>query len=358
MPVTIPTVAVDPGAIRAAAAALAAAVAAVAAQADAVGRTWTGLGQVYLAEETPVLLRALDPVRDAAELHRARVDSVAGALEGLADRAEYVIRQLEDLRAQAATAVPPVAGLLEEQAAGLLAVLREAERVCAAEIDAAAVQPASTVAGDLGGWVLDGFRGDAWTALWLGDKIPRFGASYLDTDLESRMLEHFTDGSGDEFVLGPADVAALRDNPAVRRAGDAIRLGGAGGLPSIRKVVLEGGAEGYRVAVDFKEPLAGGPGNPFDGSLGRAAVYFDLDGNFVGMSDRFDFSNGGDAVDAVNLVGGLADSRAYYDRAGVIEERPDRTPLVQPDAGVAVDRIDRRTAGEDPGDYPVPGAPR
>lgn len=357
MPVTIPTVAVDPAAIRAAAGALPAAAAAMVAQADAVTRTWTGLGQVYLAEETPVLLRALDPVRDAAELHLTRVDSVAAALQEFADTAEYVVRQLEDLRTQAATASPIVSGMIEEQAASLLAVLQEAERTCAAAIDAAAVQPASTVADDIGGVVRDGFRGDAWTALWLGDKIPGFGSSYLDTDLESRMLTHFTDGSGDEFVFTPADLAALRDNPAVRRAGDAIRLGGIAGLP-IRGVTLEGGRPGYRVAVDFKDPLAGGPGNPFDGSLGRAAVYYDLDGNFVGMSDRFDFSNGGNAVDAVNLVGGLADSRAYYDRAGVIEERPDKTPLVQPDAGTAYDRLDRRSAGEDPGEYPVPGAPR
>lgn len=356
MPPTIPTVEVDPGAVRAAAGALPAAAAAVAAQADAVGRTWTGLGQVYLAEETPVLLRALDPVRDSAELHRTRVASVAAALEEFAGHAESVVRQLDDLRARAAAAAPSTAEQLAEQAAVLLTVLSDAEQACAADIDAAAMQPARTLAGDVGGWVLDGFRGDAWTALWLGDKIPGVGASYLDTDLEDRMLRHFTDGTGAEFVFSPADLAALRDNPAVRRAGDAIRLGGAG-LP-IREVILEGGRPGYRVAVDFKDPAAGGPGNPFDGSLGRAAVYYDLDGTFVGMSDRFDFSNAGPAVDAVNLVGGAADSRAYYDRAGVIEELPDKTQLVQPDVATALDRIDRRAGGEDPGEYPIPGAPR
>jgi hypothetical protein len=343
--VTIPLVAVDPAGLRAAADQLRTGGDALADQAGVLVRTWTGLGEVYLAPEAPALVRGLDPVGESAQLHRARLAAVSTALDVFSYQAESVIRQLDDLRAQAAGADPFAAADIEARAGVLMSQLEDAERTCAAAVTAETDRYDDTPAGPS--------SEASWLALLAGDKIPGLGAGYLDTDLEFAMLTHFSDGSGTEYVLSPADLAQLRDDPAVRQGGDAIR---AGQLAAATPVTLEGGIPGYRVDVDFKQPVPGRPVNPFDGSIGRGHVFYDRQGNFAGISDAFDFTNGGNAVDLVNLDAALFGSAPFHDRGGVIEERPaDPEIPVRPDALTAAWRLVRRNVlGEDPGDYDGP----
>lgn len=343
--VTIPVVAVDPAAVRAAAAQLMGGGPALAEQAGIVVRTWAGLGPFYLAPEAPTLLAALDPVRTATEPHGDRLRSAGAALDAFSYEAEAVVSQLEDLRIMAATADPFQAADLEARAGVLLAQLEEAERTCAAAIRAAAQEPAGAPS--------ELSSGLAWTTLLLGDKVPGLGASYLDTPLEFEMLTHFTSGAGGEYVLSGADLAALRDDPAVRAAGDAMR---SGRMDGVTPVTLEGGAAGFAVGVDFKQEIAGRTSNPFDGSLGRARVFYDAAGNAVGVSDAFDFTNGGKAVDYVNLTAGFFGARAFHTRGGIIEQQPrDREIPVQPDALTAAWRLfERSELGIDPGPYTGP----
>jgi hypothetical protein len=343
--VTIPVVAVDPAAVRAAAAQLMGGGPALAEQADIVVRTWAGLGPSYQAPEAHALLAALDPVHTATQPHGERLRSAGAALDAFSYEAQAVVGQLDDLRAAAATADPLQAADLEARAGVLLAQLEEAERTCAAAIRAAVGQqegPASELSSGL-----------SFTALLLGDKVPGLGASYLDTPLEFAMLTHFTSGDGGEYVLSDADLAALHDDPAVRAAGDAIR---SGRMDGATPVTLEGGAPGFAVGVDFKQAVPGRTSNPFDGSLGRARVFYDAAGNAVGVSDAFDFTNGGKAVDYVNLTAGLSGAKAFHTRGGIIEEHPiDKEIPVQPDALTAAWRLFLRSEiGVDPGPYTGP----
>ena len=343
--VFIPTVPVDPAGIQAAAGQLQTGAGAIAEQADTVVRTWTGLTPYYVAPEGPALFAALDPVARSAHLHRTRLASVRRTLDAFAAVAQETIRELDMLRAQAATATPAAAALLEERALELIAQLHQEEQACAADIRAAiAMQDDAPSALS---------SSASWVALVAGDETPGLGSSYLDTDLEYAMLTHFTDGTGSQYVLSDADLAALRADPAVQAAGAAIRAGlpGAG-----TAVTLEGGLPGFRVDVDFKQSVPGRATNPFDGSIGRGRVFFDPAGNAVGISDAYDFTNPGNAVDLVNLDAGLLGSQPFGVRGGVIQELPpDPQVPVPPDAGTAADRLYRRNVlGDDPGPYTGP----
>ena len=138
--------------------------------------------------------------------------------------------------------------------------------------------------------------------------------------------------------IGLADVYEAPESPVLVSALDpvrenAIRSGQGEGATvptgdravpaTLTAVTLEGGRPGYAADVDFKQPAAGRGTNAFDGSVGRATAYFDADGNFVGLSDLYDFSNRGPDVDLVNLAGGLSDAQPFVVRGGVIEEQPE-----------------------------------
>lgn len=343
--VTIPTVAVDPAGIRDAADRLRDGGVALAEQADLVIHTWLGLGSFYVAPETRMLMASLDPVGRSARDHRERLAAVHTALDAFADEAEAVVRGLDNLRARADRGgAPPLTAGLGYQADLLLRRLRDAEEVCAAAVRAALdVRDELPSAGD---------SGTAFLELVAGDRTP-LGASYLDTPLEAAMLTHFVNGTGQDYVLSAADLDAARTDPAVVAAGAGLR---AGRLDDATAVVLEGGQPGYRVDVDFKQPVDGRTVNPFDGSIGRARAFFDSSGNFVGMTDSFDFTNGGNAVDLVNLTAGTYGSEPFRNRGGIIEERPvDQNIPVRPDADAARDRLFRRNVlREDPGSYTGP----
>ena len=337
MPVTIPDVAVDPAALHAAAAAMTRAAAAVSAQADTVVRTWTGLGGYYAAAETPALLAALGPVRAGAEEHQRRIGGVGTALDDFVQVVAPIRRQLDELRAQAATAPPEDEARIQQQAHDLLAALQAAEQTCAGAIRAALEQPdappgaglAATVGGGLGA-----------LALRAGDRF--LGSNLLQSPFEQALVGHFTGGTGDTFVLSADQLAALAADPAVRRAGEGVRLGEAG-----RRVTLEGGLDGYAVEIDFKKDVPGRVGgNPFDGSLGKVTTFFDAGGRFVGTSDVYDFTNNSLAVDQTNLVGGLVGARPFHLRGGIVEQQPAEAVLPkEPDAGEALGRLGSRGLG-------------
>ena len=341
--VFIPTIPVDPAGIQAAAGRLHTGGAAMAEQADTVVRTWTGLSSYYVAPEGPALFAALDPVAQSAREHRIRLSSVRSILDAFAVVAEQTIRELDMLRAQAATASPPAAALLEERALALIAQFHQEEQACAGDIRAAIAMHAG----------LPGALSSAasWLALEAGDKS--LGLSLVDTELEHAMLTHFTNGTGSQYVLSDADLAALRADPAVQARSAAIRAGAPGAATA---VTLEGGLPGFRADIDFRQPVPGRTVNPFDGSIGRGRVFFDPAGNVVGISDAYDFTNPGNAVDLVNLDAGVFGSRPFGVRGGVIQELPpDPQVPVQPDAGTAAGRLYRRNVlGDNPGSYVGP----
>jgi hypothetical protein len=75
----------------------------------------------------------------------------------------------------------------------------------------------------------------------------------------------------------------------------------------------------------------------------------------VGISDTYDFTNPGNAVDLVNLDAGLFGSTPFGVRGGVIEELPQPPQVpVQPDAATAAERLIERAFGHDPGPYTGP----
>jgi hypothetical protein len=353
MPISIPTIAIDTAGLRAVASALPPDGLALTRQAEVVVRTWIGLAEVYEAPESPVLVSALDPVRASARLHQARVDAVAPILDRFAAEVEDVVRQLDALRARAGSATGAAAARIEEEVLDLLAQVVTAEQAAGADIRAVTDEPPSKpgyahAVDSLGGYVLLD-QGDSW----VGDDL-------LNTPLEAAVLDHFTRASGDDFVLSAADVAAADGDPIIRQIEEAIRFGGAGdgakvatgdgAVPStLAAVTLEGGRPGYAADVDFKQPATGRGENAFDGSLGRATAYFDTDGSFVGLSDLYDFSNRGPSVDLANLGGGLAEAQPFVVRGGTIEERPEISGRVVPDAGEAAGRLFDRVQRQDPG---------
>jgi hypothetical protein len=338
----IPTVAVDPAGLRVAADSARSGAADMAEQATLVSRTWAGLTQFYAAPEAETLAAALDPVVSSADLHRTRTVTVYRALTTFADEAESVIRQLDALRAEEA-ANPLAAAELEQRAAMLLGMLAEAEGTCAGVISAAAATSDDTPSRPSAD--LD------WALLLGGDHL--VGGGYLQTPLEYALLTHFVEGSGAEYVLSAVDLDALRADPAVRQAADAIR---SGRPVNAAPVTLEGGTPGFRVPIDFKQPVPGRAGNAFDGSIGRGQVFFDRTGNVAGISDAYDFTNGGQSVDLVNAAAGLFGAKAFHVRGGIIEEisRPGDDTPVQPDAPTAVSRTADRLSGGNPGDYTGP----
>lgn len=330
--VMIPTVPVDPAGLQTAAAQLRTGGAAIAEQADTVVRTWSGLDPYYDAPEAPALLDSLDPVTATAHAEQAQLAAVGRTLDFLAEEARATITELNMLRAQAATASPAAAALLEERALALIAQLHQVEQACATAIRATVGQ-APVLARPAG--VPSAL---SYLALLAGDHTPGLGSSYLDTQLESAMLTHFTDGSGSEYVLSRADLAMMKADPAVLAAGRAIRAGVPG---TATPVTLEGGLPGFRADVDFKKPIPGRAINPFDGSIGRGRVFFDAGGNPVGISDAYDFTNPGNAVDLVNLDAGLFGSTALRG-----PRRRDRGTAPRPGAaGVTGRGHGRGTAG-------------
>ncbi|MGL5931116.1 MAG: hypothetical protein ACRCY8_19450 [Dermatophilaceae bacterium] len=366
--VDIPTIAVQPALLREAAAALAGGGTAAALEGEELPRTWVGLANFYQAPETPDLLTVLDPVRESTARHELRMTNVRRALDDFADEADAVIAQLDDARALVAGR-PELEADVAGSVAAALARLAEAEAACAGAIRAELADGATGVAatvGDIGDGIGDFLHAKdafvAWTLLLAGDATA--GEGYLDSGFEKGLIWHFTEGTGEDYVLSAEELAPVSAAPAVHqvsaaiasgavRGGSSIPLGDAGRPAPVRAVTLEGGRPGYAVPVDFRQPVEGGAVNPFDGSLGRAEVFFDESGRAVGIRDTFDFSNGGRPVDAVNLVGGLYGSRAFEVRGGIIEERPAPDPITQPDAGVAVGRIwEREVGGGDPGLWP------
>ncbi|MGL5819053.1 MAG: hypothetical protein ACRCYR_15925 [Phycicoccus sp.] len=370
----IPTIAVQPALLRDAAAAMAAGSTAVALEGEELPRTWVGLANFYQAPETLTLLGVLDPVRESTARHEVRMANVRRALDEFADEADAVIAQLDDARARLAGR-PDLEGDVGGSVTAALARLAEAEATCAgairAELADGVTGVAATVA-DVGDGVGDLLHAKdafvAWGLLLAGDAAA--GEGYLDTGFEKGLIWHFTEGTGEDYVLGAEELAPLGAAPDVRqvsaaiaggtvRGGSSILLGDANRPSPVRDVTLEGGRDGYAVPVDLRQPVEGGAVNPFDGSFGQAEVFFDETGRAVGIRDTFDFSNGGRPADAVNLVGGLYGARAFEVRGGIIEERPAPDPITQPDADVAVSRIwEREIDRGDPGLWsPTPRVP-
>ncbi|MGL5850855.1 MAG: hypothetical protein ACRCZD_08765 [Phycicoccus sp.] len=366
--VDIPTIAVQPALLRDAAAAMAGGGTEVAVQGEELPRTWVGLANFYQAPETPVLLGVLDPVRESTARHEVRMANVRRALDDFADEADAVIAQLDDARALVAGR-PDLEADVAASVAAALARLTEAEAACAGAIRAEladGVTGAAETVTDIGDGIGDLLHAKdafiAWTLLLAGDAAA--GEGYLDTGFEKGLIWHFTAGTGEDYVLSAAELTPLGAAPAVRQLSAAIAGGTASGGTSIllegateptpvRAVTLEGGRPGYAVPVDLRQPVGEGAVNPFDGSFGRAEVFFEETGRAVGIRDTFDFSNGGRPVDAVNLVGGLYGSRAFEVRGGIIEERPAPDPITQPDADVAAGRIwEREVNRGDPGLWP------
>lgn len=347
MPVTIPPVGLDPAALRAAAAAMTHSAAVAAAQADTVARTWLGLGPYYTAPEAPQLLAALDPVRLGAAAHQRRIAGARTALDAFLDIAEPIVRQLDELRVQAATAPPADEPRIRQQAQDLLGALQAAEQACAGAIRSALDQDESAPTANPYAITV------GTESLRFGDQVA--GDGLIDSGFEESLLRHFTAGTGSPYVLSPAELSALAADPAVRQAREAVRSGRIG-----RDVLLEGGVRGREVEVDFKLPVPGRVGeNPYDGSLGKTKLYFDENGHFVGMADLYDFTNDSPAVDAVNLVGGVVGAQPYHVRAGIVAQRPPEEFLpVVPDAGEALDRLVSRDRGIPPGPPALTPRPR
>lgn len=160
-----------------------------------------------------------------------------------------------------------------------------------------------------------------------GDRL--IGRGFVDTPLENRLLDHWLGGSGETIELTGADWQAVATHPATLTADPQ------GGTP----VTLEDGTEGYAVLVDFDQQMPAGTDNSLDGSLGRATLYFNKDGELVGVYDSYDFSNDNAAVDMTNAAGGSVGARNFVVRGGVIAEDPAATVPCPPHMAQALDRL-------------------
>ena len=169
------------------------------------------------------------------------------------------------------------------------------------------VEGGADLAGDV---VLADGRVKAEIAIRAGDRT--IGRDFLDTPLEVGLLRHWLGGTGETVELSGADWNAVVSHPATVAADP----------QSGRPVTLEDGTEGRAVLVDFDQAMPGGASNSLDGSLGRATLYFDGNGQVVGIYDSYDFSNDNKEVDVTNAVGGAVGAKNFVVRGGVIEEDP------------------------------------
>lgn len=164
----------------------------------------------------------------------------------------------------------------------------------------------------------------AQAAIEDGDE--KYGENRVNTPYESFALRRWLDGDGGVETL-PDDVGrrALAQ-PNVQAGAEYIAsLSQHGpddrpnqlppGIESLEPVTLSNGEQGYKAVVSFYEP----DGRDFDGLFGDATVYYDAQGNAVGLHDVYDFTNDNAAVDAVNIIGAAAGSASFEFKYGVSE---------------------------------------
>ena len=180
------------------------------------------------------------------------------------------------------------------------------------------VNTTADVAGDV---ALETGRRNAEQIIQIGDDL--WGQGLVDTPLEDNLLQHWLNGSGSTVALSGNDWQAVQDHPATQ-AIDPDQF------TAEQAVTLEDGSQGYAVAVDFSGELPDGK-NSLDGSIGRATLYYDQEGNLVGLYDSYDFSNDNAPVDATNAAGAVVGAQNFAVRAGVIGTSPSPDVPCPPD---------------------------
>ena len=189
----------------------------------------------------------------------------------------------------------------------------------------------------------------AFHAIKAGDRTQ--GHNLLDTPFEDEMLRRWLEGSGDTYELTPDELALIQNSPKAQEYGDWVRQNGRNlgdgevvkpgfddGATSVERVILEDGRVGYRVSGTFNDDNTA-PGDPLDGAFGKANVYYDENGNVVGITDTYDFSNAGAAVKAVNAMGAAAGAKNFAVRGGVIARDPRPEEVTAPDGPTVQDDI-------------------
>jgi len=140
------------------------------------------------------------------------------------------------------------------------------------------------------------------------------GKSLVDTPFEKKLLSRWLTGDGSPYVLSDAELHSVQASDKAQAVGTFIRVHGAellqgrqseldGEGSRIRLVTLADGTLGFKVNIDFNEVTSTAPGDPLDGSIGKAQAFYDTDGNLVGVKDSYDFSNDNLAAHGINAFG-------------------------------------------------------
>ncbi|MDR0961691.1 MAG: hypothetical protein LBM62_03925 [Mediterranea sp.] len=133
----------------------------------------------------------------------------------------------------------------------------------------------------------------------------------LNTPFEEECLEHYFKGSGKAKKLSPEVFKRLSDVVTKKQQKEGAPLAGAS------PVQIDGNPYFYK-CISFYDT------DEFDYSLGCATVYFDVDGNPVGVADKYDFDPAGHRngieealVKLVSAMSALGLGKAYALEYGI-----------------------------------------
>ncbi len=163
-------------------------------------------------------------------------------------------------------------------------------------------------------WILKGDQ-------TLGKPDGKGGRGIINTPVEEKLLNKWLSGDGTPYTLTSDEWSTARNDDAVQSIGKRIQEGDTGENKAakppkqrIEQVDLSDGTRGWRAVVSLDK------NDQLDGSIGKATLYFNRQGEPVGLRDVYNFGNSGISVDLVNMAGAYAGAKGFNVQAGTTEK--------------------------------------